>query len=342
MSPLRSFVPVGIFAWRACAVAALGALVLCAFPSHAEAAILSIAPRGPEFDERLHLWNRSKFAAFDYSHYIVQQMLLRFQGEAYRKPYANALALWEASAPPPPESLSGYEHVTFWRKKPYKLRTAWSASPHGGIPVRGLSGDAALGFVDDYKQLLGVPTAPRHVHVTRRTAISEHEYQWSFRQDPPGPEGVRCRRCRLDVVIDVRTMRITTIANTLIDLPDQGLPLPATDGREFTERFLDLRASAAENIPREPGLLTYAQDRYGDVSLVWEVPGFRYRRTFPDDGVYTTWFVLDARNWSFRGFDVADDVYCRSGGEEPIPQGAPRLLDPNCLDGDCSRVMCAP
>lgn len=343
MSPLRSSPPAGLFfALRACAIVALGALVLFAVPRHAEAAILSIAPRGPEFDERFFVWNEPNRWVTDHQHYMVQQMLLRFQGEAYRKAYANALALWEASVPPPPEPLRGYEHVTFWRKKPYKVRTAWSTSPHGGIPVRGLSGEAALAFVDDYKQLLGVPTAPRHVHVTRRRAISEHEYQWSFRQFPPGPEGIVCRWCRLDVVIDVRTMRITTIANTLIDLPDRGLPLPTTDGKEIVARFLELHPAAAESIPREPGLLTYAQDRYGDVSLVWEVLGSRFRQPpLGNREPYLTWFALDARNWSFRGFDVADDVYCKAGGEAPLPEGAPRLLDPMCTDGECPRIMCA-
>ena len=298
----------------------VAALVALALPKLAWGAIVSVAPRGADFDEPLYVRTEPDRYVDDPEHHMAQQVLLRFQGEAYRKPHVRALALWEANAPPPPEYLSAYEHVTFWRKRPYRLRTAHASSPYGGIPVRGLSGEAALGFVNDYRQILGVPTAPRHVHVTERDAISDHEYHWTFRQFPPGPEGITCRRCRFEVVIDVRTMRITEIMNTLIDLPERGLPLPTTDGRETRAHYLAMHPDGAEGIPPRPGVLSYAQDRYGDVSLVWEVPGYRIRRqACTASDAYVTWFALDAQNWSFRGFDVADDVYFDLGGEEPHP-----------------------
>ena len=110
------------------------------------------------------------------------------------------------------------------------------------------------------------------------------------------------------------------IMNTLVDLPERGLPLPTTDGRETRAHYLSMHPDGAEGIPPRPGVLSYAQDRYGDVSLVWEFPGYRIRRqACTASDAYVTWFALDAQNWSFRGFDVADDVYFDLGGEEPHP-----------------------
>lgn len=296
---LRSFV------WS---LGLIGALLLS---RPAQAAILSIAPRDASYDDRFH--DRTGWRGWteeESRHYMVQQMLVRFEGEAYRKPYADALAQWERSAPPAPWYLRGYGQTTFWRKRPHRLRTARSPRPGAGIPVRGLTSEAALGFVSDFRAILGVATAPQHVYLAKSVQSGMHHHKWFFVQFPPGPEKADCRGCDLKVTIDLRTMQIVEIENALIDLPVRGLAAPTTDGREARKRFLDLHPDGWGPLRGEPATFTYAQDRYGDVSLVWEMQTTRLSMDADSNrlGDYRTWVALDAQNWSFRGYDIADDL----------------------------------
>jgi len=295
---------------RGALAALLFSVVALLLPPRAQAAILSIAPRDGSYDDRFH--DRAEWKQWteeENRHYHEQHVLMGFQGEAYRKPYADAMARWKLSAPPPPSYLAGYRETTFWRERPYRLRTARNPQANTGIPVRGVSNDAALGFVSEYRAILGVATAPEHVYVVRSWQSGLHSFKWYFRQFPPGPERASCRACELKVTIDLRTMRIVEIENTLVDLPVRGLSPPTTDGRDTRKRYLEMRPDAMAGLRTDPATLTYAQDRYGDVGLVWEM--FTSRLSVHDGtvlGNYDTWVAIDAHNGAFRGYDIADDL----------------------------------
>ena len=180
------------FGWQRCVLALAFFFLALLLPPRAQAAILSIAPRDGSYDDQFH--DRAEWKQWtqeENRHYQEQHVLMWFQGEAYRKPYADAMARWMYGAPPPPTYLAGYRETTFWRERPYRLRTARNPQAATGIPVRGLSSDAALGFVSDFRAILGVTTAPQHVYVVRRWQSGLHSFRWYFRQFLPGQSGPR-------------------------------------------------------------------------------------------------------------------------------------------------------
>ena len=70
-------------------------LVALLLPPRAQAAILSIAPRDSSYDDRFQ--DRAEWKQWteeENRHYQEQHVLMWFQGEAYRKPYADAMARW--------------------------------------------------------------------------------------------------------------------------------------------------------------------------------------------------------------------------------------------------------
>ena len=132
---------------------------------------------------------------------------------------------------------------------------------------------------------------------------------WHLSQVMAGPGGVVCEGCYASVTIDRRTLQVVEIESGMIDLPHAALPPPTTTAEEALRRFREMRP--ADDLARPPRVhLSYAQDVFGDVGLVWEIAVRRSCHAQGGDSRSRSdvqWVALDARNLAIRGYDMGND-----------------------------------